>query len=169
MMTDDLLAFARPVRHEANNLIAVLSGTADILLRVAATDRDRARAERVREATQQLDGLLKAYLSLAVPPPDAGGTDAARVLTLLHPLMVLLLGPGRSVEIELPPRLRRVRMPAPELQAVALRLAREAAAASPPGGGLRVAMEAMPEGATLRVTPTPEGEGPPPVFLPAAP
>ncbi|MBR0683896.1 hypothetical protein GXW74_25715 [Roseomonas eburnea] len=168
-MTDDLLAFARPVRHEANNLIAVLSGTADILLRVAATDRDRARASRVREATDQLDRLLKAYLSLVAPSPEEGGTDGPRLLMRLHPLIVLLLGPGRVVEIEVSPRLSRIGMPVVELQTAVLRLAREAAAAVPPGGGLRVVLEPAPGGATLRVAPTPSGKTPPPVFLPAAP
>ncbi|WP_198370217.1 hypothetical protein, partial [Roseomonas rosulenta] len=141
-MTADLAAFARPVRHEANNLLAALGGTIEILLRSAANDRDRARAERMREATQRLEALFKAYLSLAAPPATEGeGTDAPLVLTLLQPLLVLLLGPGRVVEVVAPARLRRIAMPASELQALILRLAREAAAAAPPEGGLRVTMD----------------------------
>lgn len=170
-MNDELLALARSVRHEANNLIAVLAGTADILQRVAANDRDRARAERMREATQRLDALMKGYLSLAAPPPaEEAGTDGPKVLGLLQPLLVLMLGPGRAVEIEAPPRLRKVAMPAPDLQATILRLAREAVAVAPPQGGLRVVMEAAPGGVTLSAVPTPEPAGiaPAPVFLAAA-
>lgn len=167
-MTDDLHAFARPVRHEANNLFAALTGTIEILQRVAATDRDRARADRMREATMRLEALFRAYLSLAAPQQEEGGTDGPKVLELLRPLLVLLLGPGRAVEIEAPPRLRRLAMPVADLQATILRLAREAAAAVPPQGGLRVVMEAAPAGVSLLVAPLPEGEAPPPVFLPAA-
>jgi hypothetical protein len=168
-MTSDLSAFARPVRHEANNLLAALGGTIDILLRSAETERDFARVERMREATQRLEALFKAYLSLAAPPvTDGDGTDAPQVLTLLHPLLVLLLGPGRSVEVVAPARLRRIAMPAPELQALILRLAREAAAAAPPDGGLRVTMDAAAGGISLRAAPTPHGAAPPAAFLPAA-
>ena len=99
-MPDETQAFARPVRHEANNLFAALSGTIDILLRAAADERDRARVTRMREATTRLEALFKGYLSLAAPPAREGGTDGPQVLALLHPLLVLLLGPGRQVEIE---------------------------------------------------------------------
>ncbi len=165
----ELAAFARPVRHEANNLLAALGGTLEILQRSASNDRDLARATRMQEATRRIEALLKAYVSLAAPP-DGGpeGTDAPQVLTLLEPLLVLLLGPGRRVEVIAPARLRRVAMPASELQALILRLAREAAAATPPQGGLRVTMDAAPGGISLRVAPTPEGAAPPPAFLPAA-
>ncbi len=168
-MAAELSAFARPVRHEANNLLAALGGTIEILLRSASNDRDMARATRMQQATQRIEALLKAYVSLA-SPPDGGpeGTDAPQVLKLLEPLLVLLLGPGRSVEVIAPPRLRRTVMPATELQALILRLARDAAAATPPQGGLRVTMDAAPGGISLRVAPTPEGATPPPVFLPAA-
>lgn len=165
-MNEELLALARPVRHEANNLIAVLSGTTDILLRAAVTDRDRARAERMREATQRLEALLKGYLSLAAPPLEENGTDGPKLLGMLEPLLVLMLGAGRSVEVEAPPRLRRLAMPAEEVQATILRMAREAIAAAPPQGGIRVVMEAAPGGVRLSAEPTPEGIGPLPVVLP---
>jgi len=167
-MTSELTAFARPVRHEANNLLAALGGTIDIMLRSAANERDLARAERMREATQRLEALFKSYLSLAAPPVTEGeGTDAPLVLTLLQPLLVLLLGPGRTVEVVAPARLRRIAMPAPDLQELILGLARAAAAAAPPQGGLRVTMDAAPGGISLRAAPTPHGAGPPATFLPA--
>jgi signal transduction histidine kinase len=169
-MTSDVEAMARPVRHEANNLLAALGGTLDLMLRSATDERDLARVERMRDATRRLETLLKSYLSLASPPPaDAEGTDAPQVLTLLQPLLTLLLGPGRSVDVAAPTRLRRIAMPAADLQALILRLAREAAAAAPPQGGLRVTMDAAQGGITLRAAPTPEGAAPPPAFLPAAP
>lgn len=165
-MNEELLTLARHVRHEANNLIAVLAGTTDILLRAATTERDRARAERMREATQRLEALLRAYLSLAAPPPEENGTDGPKLLATLQPLLALMLGVGRSVETEAPPRLRRLAMPVQELQATILRMAREAIAAAPPQGGIRIVMEAAPGGVRLSAEPTPEGIGPLPVVLP---
>lgn len=168
-MAAELAALARPVRHEANNMLAALAGTIELLLRGAANERETARATRMLEATRRIEALLKAYLSLAAPP-DGGpeGTDAPQVLKLLEPLLVLLLGPGREVEVIAPPRLRRIAMPAAELQALILRLAREATAATPPQGGLRVTMDAAPGGISLRAAPTPQGAAPAPVFLQAA-
>jgi len=168
-MMSDLAALASPVRHEANNLLAALLGTIDILLRNATTERDITRVERMREATQRLEDLFKAYLSLAAPPaPHPEGTDAPQVLTLLRPLLAVLLGPGRSLEIIAPARLRRIAMPVPNLQALILRVAREAVAAAPPLGGIRVTMDAAPGGISLHAAPTPDGARPDPVFLPAA-
>lgn len=161
------IALASAVRHEANNMIAAISGTAEILLRVAATDRDRARAERILQASRRLEALLKGYLSLPAPPLQAGGTDAAQILALMHPLLVL--GPARPVDIAAAAGLPRVAMPVADLQAAILDLARQAAEAAPRDGGLSLRLDAVPGGVRLAVSPTPSGEAPPPLVLPAAP
>lgn len=166
MTTEFLIALARPVRHEANNLLAAIGGTAEIMLRAAASDRDAARAARLREATERLRALLDGYLALAAPPPE--DTDAAAVIEALHPLLMLTLGPGSRVEIDIAPGLPPLAGSPLDLQAAALGLARRAAAATPPGGGLRVSLAAAAGGAVLQVAPQPEGEAPPPLFLPAA-
>ncbi len=135
MSAPDLAALARPVRHEANNLLAALGGTLELMRRAATEDRALERIARMTEATARLEALFKAYLALAAPAaPDPDGTDAPRVLAQLQPLLVLLLGPGRPLEIEAPPRLRRIAMPPEELQPLVLDLARRAAArVEPPG------------------------------------
>lgn len=169
-MTEDrdmLIAFARPVRHEANNLLAALSGTAEIMLRSSAsTARDIARAERLRDASARLQALLQAYLALGAPPPDE--TPAASVLDAMVPLVRLALGPGRVVEVEAAPGLPALAASPAALQDAILGLARDAAALAPADAGLRLALEPAPGGARLTAKPLPEGAAPPPVFLAAA-
>jgi hypothetical protein len=167
----DLAALARPVRHEANNLLAALGGTLELMRRAATEDRALERIARMSEATARLEALFKAYLALAAPAaPDPDGTDAPRVLAQLQPLLVLLLGPGRPLEIEAPPRLRRIAMPPEELQPLVLDLARRAAARVEPPGGLRIVLEAAAGGLALRAEPLPPAQGtaPPPIRLPGA-
>ena len=168
MTIETLTAFAQPVRHEANNLLAAISGTVDILLRTAQSERDLARAARLREATDRLEALLKAYFALAAPPAATGGVDGAQLLALMRPLIVLTLGPGRLVEIEAAPGLPRLAASPAALQAEILGLARAAAAGAPAGGGLRLTLREARGGATLAAAPLPEGPAPAPVFLPAA-
>ena len=165
--SDLLIALARPVRHEANNLLAALSGTADIMLRSpASTVRDIARAERLRDASARLQALLQAYLALGAPPPD--GTPAASVLESMVPLVRLALGPGRVAEVEAAPGLPALAAAPAALQGAILRLARAAAALAPAEAGLRLTLEAAPGGARLTASPLPQGDAPPPVFLAAA-
>ena len=78
-MTEMLVAFARPVRHEANNLLAALSGTAEIMLRSpASTERDIARAERLRDGFPMPDAAWSEIAALArragVPQHDIDAT-----------------------------------------------------------------------------------------------
>lgn len=162
-----LVAFARPVRHEANNLLAALSGTAEIMLRSpASTPRDIARAERLRDASARLQALLQAYLALGAPPPD--GTPAASVLGSMVPLVRLALGPGRVAEVESAPGVPALAVSPAALQDVILRLARDAAALAPAESGLRLTLECAPGGARLTASPLPQGDAPPPVLLAAA-
>ncbi|MBP0464168.1 hypothetical protein J5Y09_09615 [Roseomonas sp. PWR1] len=164
--TEHLVALARPVRHEANNLLAAIAGTADLMLRAAGTDKEKARAERVQEAANRLEALLRAYLALAAPPAE--GTDPRKAIEMLRPVLALLLGPGRVAEIAVADNLPRLTATPAELQSAAMDVAREAAAQAPKGGGLRLALDAAPGGATLYATPTPHGPLPEPRFFPAA-
>lgn len=166
-MTEMLVAFARPVRHEANNLLAALSGTAEIMLRSAtSTERDLARAERLRDASLRLQALLQAYLALGAPPP--AGTPPAAVLDTMCPLIRLALGPGRNAGVEAAADLPMLQASPAALQDVILRLARDAAAIAPPDADLLVTLEPAAGGALLSAHPSTGGAAPPPVFLPAA-
>lgn len=166
MTTEHLVGFARTVRHEANNLLAAIGGTADLMRRSAMSERDAARADRLREASSRLEALLRAYLSLAAPPAD--DTPPAAVLGALHPLFVLILGPGREVVIDAAADIPPLGVPAGELQATALSLAAEAAEQARPGSGLRIALAACAGGALLTVASQPGGAAPLPLFLPGA-
>jgi hypothetical protein len=166
MTTEHLIGFARAVRHEANNLLAAIGGTAELMHRSAMSERDAARAERLREASARLEALLRAYLSLAAPPAD--DTPPAAVLEAMHPLFVLILGPGREVMIDAAADIPPLGVPPGELQASALSLASEAAAQARPGSGLFIALARSPGGALLTVAPQPGGAAPLPLFLPGA-
>jgi nitrogen-specific signal transduction histidine kinase len=162
-----LLDLARPVRHEANNLLAALAGTAELMQRApGASARDIARAERLTEASERLQALLHAYLALGAPPAD--GTAARTVFESMRPLVRLSVGPGRLAEMVAAPGLPALAATPGALQAATLRLAREAAAMAPPGSMLRLALEPAPGGAVLAAAALPSGEGPPPVFLAGA-
>lgn len=164
---DLLVELARPVRHEANNLLAALSGTAELMQRArGASERDVARAERLTDASARLQALLHAYLALGAPPPD--GTPAQAVFAGMNPLVRLSVGPGRLAEMVAAPVLPPLTVSPAALQETILRLAREAAAMAPPGSVLRLALEPAPGGAVLVATALPGGEVPPPVFLAGA-
>lgn len=165
---DLLTAFARPVRHEVNNLLAALSGTAELMRRSpTSTERDIVRAERLLDASARLQALLHAYLALGAPPPN--GTAAAAVLDAMVPLVRLALGPGRDVEAVTADGLPALAATPQALQAAILGLARDAAALAPPQAGLRLSLVTAPGGVLLAARPTPSGDAPAPVFLPAAP
>ena len=167
MSEDLLIALARPVRHEANNMLAAVSGTAELILRSPlSTERDIVRAERLRDAAARLFGLLHAYLALGAPPPD--GTPASDVLALMHPLVGLVLRPHGAVEIEADDGLPALAASPAALQAAILRLAIDSAAMASADGGWRLTLEAAPGGALLAAYPTAGGDAPEPVFLPAA-
>ncbi|MBR0652599.1 hypothetical protein GXW78_23280 [Roseomonas terrae] len=164
--TDFLTTLARPVRHEANNLLAALSGTAELMLRARdATERDITRAERLRDASARLKTLLHGYLALGAPPAES---DAAVLLDLMQPVVRLAFGGGRPVTVEAAAGLPALTASTSELQQAMLRLAVEAGPMVPATGGLHMTLEAAPGGALLRARPTPAGEGPAPVFLVAA-
>lgn len=164
---DFLVSLARPVRHEANNLLAALSGTAELMLRSpTSSERDIARAERLREACARLQGLLHAYLALGAPPPAEATAEAA--LDMMRPLIALTLGPGRKAEVYVAPDLPRLAATPAELQAAALTLAQAAAARAAPEAAIGIALDPAPGGAELSAWLEPGEGGPPPVFLPAA-
>ncbi len=165
---DLLVALARPVRHEVNNLLAALSGTAELMLRAKdGGKRGTARAERLGAATARMQVLLHAYLALGAPPP--ADTPAATVLETMQPLVRLALGRGRVAEVEAAAGLPRLAGCPGALQAAILHLAFAAAPNMPPNGCLRMTLEPAEGGAMLTARISPEGDAPPPVFLPAAP
>lgn len=163
--TELLVNLARPVRHEVNNLLAALSGTAELMQRARdASARDIARAERLTEASSRLQALLHAYLALAAPPPE--GTAAQAVFDAMQPLVRLSVGPGRLGAMVAAPGLPVLAASPAALQMTILRFAREAAAIAPPDSTVRLTLEPAPGGAVLAATTLPAGDVPPPAFLP---
>jgi nitrogen-specific signal transduction histidine kinase len=160
----DLMAdLARPVRHEVNNLLAALSGTAELMQRAGGSEREMARAARLAAAAARLQALLHAYLALGAPPPE--GTAAAAIFEAVAPLVRLAIGPARTLEMVAAPGLPALAAPPAVLQAAILTLAKDAAAAA--DGPVRLTLEPAPGGALLAAHLEPVGAAPPAVFLAA--
>ena len=170
MSPDEFIALAGPVRHEANNLLAAISGLADLLQRSAANERHSQRATHLQDAAMRLTELLQAYLALAEPPcTPTGGTDGARVLAQLRPLLPLIIGPGRPVEIGIAPDLPRLAAAPAAILALGLESVRSVATRLEAGQGVRVSLAPAPGGVTLVAAILPDGAVSVPGFLAALP
>ena len=79
---DLLIAFARPVRHEANNLLAALSGTAELMRRSpTSTERDIARA-RTFGFMKDVERLWAAGLALGASLENTVAIGDDRIIKL---------------------------------------------------------------------------------------
>jgi nitrogen-specific signal transduction histidine kinase len=123
-----LAALAPTVQHAANNLLTVLSGTADIMRRTAKDQPSIARAERLTEATQRMEALIRGYMTFARRPlPDPAPTDAALLIGRLAPVIELFLPRGVPLTIEAGADLPQVAVDASALDAALLMLLQVAA------------------------------------------
>lgn len=145
-----LAELAPTVQHAANNMLTVLSGTADILRRTAKDEAAAKRAERLSDAAQRLEMLIRGYLTLArrpVPQQETG--DVALLLVRLAPVIELFLPRGVRLETEALPDLPPVRADWAALDAGLLAVLRRAAPRLQPV--LRLVAAQVPEGVTLRI------------------
>src|SRR5690606_34534993 len=89
-----LADLAPKVQHDANNMFTVTMATLDLMRRgLAEADPASRRIARIDEATRRLEGLLRAYLTVARQP--VGAEERGDVALLLHrvaPLLRLALG-----------------------------------------------------------------------------
>lgn len=166
-VTDDPLATQRAerqlliaalgpgVQHAANNMLTVLTGTADILRRVAKDEPSVKRADRLTEATQRLEVLIRAYCTLARRPlPQQEPGDLALLVTRLVPLLELVLPRGTKLETVTARELRPVLADWSGMDVAILALLRQEAARIAPV--LRIEVGPMEGGAALRIEGLPE-------------
>ncbi|WP_431283713.1 hypothetical protein ACQW02_02550 [Humitalea sp. 24SJ18S-53] len=103
-VAETMEAVSRPVRHGVNNLMMVLLGNLDLILRGAAEGSAVARqAGRAKEAADRLTALLSGFLAM---PRDPGVTPSKPGVALAALLPLLDVVAGRSVRLEdeaLPP------------------------------------------------------------------
>ena len=147
----EMLARLAPiVQHAANNMLTVMSGTADILRRTAKDAPGLARAERIAEAANRMERLLRGYLTFARRTvPDAAAADPALLVTRLAPMLEMLLHGVTRLEVEAPSGLPRV---APDFAALDTALVALVIETAPRlGPVLRLALAPAPEGVTLRI------------------
>ncbi len=123
-VAETLEAITRPVRHGTNNLMMVLLGNLDLILRTAPDGSATARqAGRAKEAAERLGAMLGGYLAL---PRDPGLTPIKPMsaLTALAPLLETIAGRAIRYDEEAVPA---VLWPRPELPMALVQWAAEAA------------------------------------------
>jgi PAS domain S-box-containing protein len=127
------------VAHDFNNILTVISGSAELMLRSTVSRNHRALLERIRRAAERASGLTrqllafsrKQVLSIVVLEPNAVVRD---MVTILEPL----LGEHVVLRIELAPDAGSARADRTQLQQILLNLAVNARDAMPTGGVLTV-------------------------------
>lgn len=123
-VAETLEAITKPVRHGTNNLMMVLLGNLDLILRTAPEGSATARqAGRAREAAERLAAMLAGYLAL---PRDAGLVPIKPQVALaaLAPLLETIAGRAIRTDQEAVPA---VLWPRPELPLALVHWAAEAA------------------------------------------
>lgn len=146
------------VQHAANNMLTVLTGTAEVLRRTAKDPRDLVRAERLLQATTRLEQLIRGYMTLARRPvPDDAPTDLGLLLARLGPVLELFVERGSVLEIDTPAGLPAVRLDASALDFALVDLV--AGAGPHLGPKLKVSLSSAPGSVTLRFEGLP-GEAP---------
>lgn len=146
-----LAGLARPMQHELNNLLMVVFANLDMLRRATPEGAPLRQLERTQEAARRIDAATRALCGLLGRPP-AEVARLSEVLAGLQPLLALLLpAPGAlslAAAVEDPP----VRLDRWALEQALLALAKQAAAALPRGGGLRLALAPAGVGVALAIT-----------------
>lgn len=106
-----LVRLGPTTQHAANNMLTVLTGTADVLRRTAKDPQSTARADRIADATTRLERLLRGYLTLARRPvPDDAPADLGLLLNRLGAVFELFLHRGTTLAIEAPTGLPMARI-----------------------------------------------------------
>lgn len=157
-VAEAMLAATKPVRHGVNNLMMVLMGNLDLILRGAPEGSAIARqAGRGREAADRLGAVLAGYLSLPRDPGVAAVKAGVAVRGLL-PLLDTVA--GRAVRLD-DEALPVVLWPRPEASLALLGWALEVSGpdvvpvlhlAPHPAGGAGLAPRPAPRGSAAAFT-----------------
>jgi hypothetical protein len=149
---------AGAVRHAANNLSMVVLSNLDLLTRSVTIDTPAGRqVTRAREACERLLAILVPYTRLSREPVlDRVAPETP--LRALLPLLTVVAGGHEPVTLEAE-AVQPVPLPRPALDLALLEWAEVAAAESPRGTVLRIALLPGEDGVVIRLSPNPGGAG----------
>ncbi|MDW8198541.1 MAG: ATP-binding protein, partial [Gemmataceae bacterium] len=134
-----LARVAAGLAHDSNNLLSVVTGTAD-LLRDSLDENDprRESAELIARTAQTLGDMNRQLLEWGRPrPPSVAPLDVTHAIQTLEPLLRRLLDPSMQLQLDLAPNLPLIAVDAIQFDRVILNLvlnARDAIYAKDPPG-----------------------------------
>jgi len=152
---------AAGIAHEIRNPMASISGSAQVLAKAPSLrDNDRRLLRIIVEESHRLSAIVEAFLSYARPPePSRGPCDLAR--TLADTLDLFANSPevtdAHRIELDIAPLRTPVVADEGQLRQAFFNLARNAVQAMPEGGTMRV--RAGVDGGAYRIRWSDEGIG----------
>lgn len=141
---------AAGIAHEFNNLLTVITGSADLLADGDPSDAvgNRELSDSIVEASRRAAVLVEQLLHFSRQAPEGEpDADANAVIVGMEGLLRVVLGDSIELQLRLEEHLGRVRLTAPELEEAVLAIARNAREAIPGAGRVtivskRVALDA---------------------------
>ncbi len=130
--------------HEFNNLLAVIMGSAELILTPEATEEQKRHVDRIRRASEKAGGLARQLLTFGRKQIlFAQILDLNSLVAYLSPSFTELL--GQAIEFQIVPAKAPVWIQADRLQIelVITNLLNNARSAMPRGGKVRLAVEAV--------------------------
>ncbi len=167
---ESLERMARAFVHDTNNILAVISGHAQLAGRSLGADHPAARpVRRVEQAVEHARDLVSSLLDLAhVPAPAHTTVDLSEFLTRDADLLEGLISSAHSLEIRVPDgESLLVRAVVARLRQMLVNLVLNACDAMPAGGVVRIDCERAGESAhpRARICVRDQGEGIDPQIL----
>ncbi len=128
------------ITHDFNNLLAVVSGYAELLDQsLEREDPRRAKLEQIRGATKRATGLTRQLLAFSRQQPlTLQVLDLNEVVRALEPMLAGVLGESVALTTSLDPELGHVRADATQIDQILMNLAVNARDAMPDGGTLTI-------------------------------
>lgn len=95
-----LTGLGRPVQHDLNNMVMVITANLDLLRKGAATEAQTRQLGRVTEAMARLEGLVRALCD-QLREPKEGAVRASDAVKALRPLLEVLVSKPGALTITL--------------------------------------------------------------------
>lgn len=150
------------VAHDFNNILSVVGGYADLLLReLGADDPRRRRLDLIRKAIESGSALTKQLLAFSRRQAvEMKATDLGAVVKAIEPMVSRLIGEEHELVVRTEGRLPVVRVDSGQLEQVLMNLAINARDAMPRGGTLIIETKTVHLDETFAQTHTGAAPGP---------
>ncbi len=136
---EGLGSLAGGVAHEFNNLLTVIQGNLEPLLRDAATPRTARRLERLRDAAERATVLTRSMISFARRQRlQDQPIDLGRALIDLGPVLEQVAGPENRLVLDREPERAEIRADPEQLRTALLNIVLNAREAMPQGGTVTI-------------------------------